>query len=196
MAEREQSRGGGQEGLEDILQQRDEGGHQNGGAPSYPEGADAAVLPVGAVPRDAMEEYLELINRSFYRESPVVQAAAVSAAGLAGGVSKPPLQLLDWSNSYLHLRFLQLYPGRQVLAILGVVHCPMCSNVQQAYDEFKKICRSYPEALVTRCFVFEPSEDHIRQERDCQQLSDLVMFPPGRTGNDGRHATALVWRSN
>ncbi|EFJ43985.1 hypothetical protein VOLCADRAFT_106605 [Volvox carteri f. nagariensis] len=41
MAEREQSRGGGQEGLEDILQQRDEGGHQNGGAPSYPEGADA-----------------------------------------------------------------------------------------------------------------------------------------------------------
>ncbi|EFJ51739.1 hypothetical protein VOLCADRAFT_103380 [Volvox carteri f. nagariensis] len=44
MAEREQSRGGGQEGLEDILQQRDEGGHQNGGAPSYPEGADALDL--------------------------------------------------------------------------------------------------------------------------------------------------------
>ncbi|EFJ49924.1 hypothetical protein VOLCADRAFT_104159 [Volvox carteri f. nagariensis] len=47
MAEREQSRGGGQEGLEDILQQRDEGGHQNGGAPSYPEGADAEGLAIG-----------------------------------------------------------------------------------------------------------------------------------------------------
>ena len=30
---------------------------------------------------------------------------------------------------------------------------------------------------MTRCFVFEPSEDHIRQ--DSQHLKNLVMFPPG-----------------
>ncbi|GIM11324.1 hypothetical protein Vretimale_14852 [Volvox reticuliferus] len=172
-----------------------------------------AVLPVGPVPRDVLDEYLELINRyhhvslsatrSFYRESLIAQQVAAAASAGVPGATKPPLQCLDWSNSYMHLRFLQsedarrrtrlpdLFPGRQILAILGVVYCPMCANVQQAYDEFKKVCRSYPEALVTRCFVFEPSEEHIRQERDCQQLSDLVMFPPGGPSHLEQHLE--VW---
>ncbi|GLI65614.1 hypothetical protein VaNZ11_009180 [Volvox africanus] len=172
-----------------------------------------AVLPVGPVPRDVLDEYLELINRyhhvslsatrSFYRESIIAQQVAAAASAGVPGATKPPLQCLDWSNSYMHLRFLQsedarrrtrlpdLFPGRQIQAILGVVYCPMCANVQQAYDEFKKVCRSYPEALVTRCFVFEPSEEHIRQERDCQQLSDLVMFPPGGPSHLEQHLE--VW---
>jgi hypothetical protein len=35
----------------------------------------------------------------------------------------------------------------------------------------------FPEALVQRCFVLEPSEDHIRQS--AHALTNLVMFPPG-----------------
>ena len=48
-----------------------------------------------------------------------------------------------------------------MLAVLPPLRCP----------------RLYPEAYVHRCFVFEPSEDHIRQ--DSQHLKNLVMFPPG-----------------
>lgn len=49
--------------------------------------------------------------------------------------------------------------------------------------------RSYPEAFVSRCFFFEPAEEHLRQERACagpqQPLTDLVMFPPGGWGGWG-----------
>ncbi|GFR47239.1 hypothetical protein Agub_g8923, partial [Astrephomene gubernaculifera] len=180
-----------------------------------------AVLPVGHVPRDVLDEYIDLMNkyhhvslsatRSFYRESPAALQAAAAAAGGGGagggggpgGAPQPAFQLLDWSSAYMHLRFLQaddarrrsrvpeLHPGRQVLAVLGVVYCPMCASVQQAYEEFKRLCRSFPEAFVARCFVFEPSEEHIRQERDCQQLPDLVMFPPGGPSHLVQHLE--VW---
>lgn len=48
-------------------------------------------------------------------------------------------------------------------AVVLLPYCTPAAVFPQAYDEFKKVCRSYTEAFVSRCFVFEPSEEHIRQ---------------------------------
>eukprot|EP00798_Chlamydomonas_sp_ICE-L_P005284 gene5284-18530_t len=144
-----------------------------------------AILPVGPVPEELLEVYSEQIRnfhhvslsatRSFYREPN----------------QKTPFQHIDWKDGHMRFRFLNaeearrktrildLHPSRKVAAVIGVVHCPMAPNIEQAYAQFQDISSQYPEAYVHRCFVFEPSEDHIRQES--QHLKNLVMFPPGQS---------------
>lgn len=38
-------------------------------------------------------------------------------------------------------RISDLHAQRQVLGVIGVVYCPMCASIPQAYEDFKKICR-------------------------------------------------------
>lgn len=62
--------------------------------------APQAVIPVGPIPKDVLEDYFEIINRyrhvslsatrSFYREQ----------------AQKTPFPYMDWSSSYMHFRFL------------------------------------------------------------------------------------------
>ena len=38
-------------------------------------------------------------------------------------------------------RIVDLHPQRQMQAIIGVVYCPLSPSIQQAYDEFLKLCK-------------------------------------------------------
>lgn len=161
----------------------------------------------------------------------------------------PPFSQPQAEDARRRSRIPDLYVGRQVLGIIGVVYGPMCASVTQvrqhgtamqygrrdipaahctwqwppccrivmlqpcvemcrhaallycstvlsyygcnpaavllqAYDEFKKVCRSYSEAFVSRCFVFEPSEEHIRQVGGAAEHGCGVGWVWGRT-NDG-----------
>lgn len=79
-------------------------------------------------------------------------------------------------------RLVELHPHRQIVAVLGLLHCPSVSaqGMAAAHEEFKNtVCRlGFSEARVTRCFAFEPSEGHILQEGK-EHIDGLIMFPPG-----------------
>lgn len=89
-------------------------------------------------------------------------------------------------------RLLELHPSRQVVAVLGIMHCPVAPSITQAYDEFNRVCKEqFPEARVSRCFVFEPSEDHIVQDNK-QHIPGVVVFPPGEDLLDGLFGPARL----
>ena len=76
-------------------------------------------------------------------------------------------------------RLAELHPHRQVIAVLGLLHCPSVSpqGMAAAHAEFRNTAW-FPEARVTRCFALEPSEGHILQDSKAH-IDGLVMFPPG-----------------
>jgi len=78
----------------------------------------------------------------------------------------------------------ELHPHRQIIAVLGLLHCPSVppQGMAAAHNEFhNNTCRKgFPEARVTRCFAFDPSEGHILQDsKEGLGKEGLVMFPPG-----------------
>lgn len=159
-----------------------------------------AVVPVGPVPRELLDEYLRLIQRF---RAPTLSAVQPFLQQLqrqqqqrgttAAGAMTSPFQLMDWGSGTLRLRFVQaeearrrsrvaeLHPHRQVVAVLGLLHCPGVApgGLAAAHTEFASACRTgFPEARVVRCFAFEPSEGHILQDGK-RDVEGLVMFPPG-----------------
>ena len=80
-------------------------------------------------------------------------------------------------------RLAELHPHRQIIAVLGLLHCPSVSpqGMAAAHAEFRNTAW-FPEARVTRCFALEPSEGHILQDSKAH-IDGLVMFPPGGDGD-------------
>lgn len=85
---------------------------------------------------------------------------------------KSPLPHAPWRGGALRLRFLgdgdarrrtrlaELHAGRAVLAVVGVVHCPLAEDLGAAAAEFARACRAFPDALARRCVAFEPGDAH------------------------------------
>lgn len=71
---------------------------------------------------------------------------------------------------------MDLHAQRQVLALIGIVHCPTSPDLGTAAQEFQKVCRQYPEVFTYRCFAFEPSA--AQMEQDHSALHNVVVFPP------------------
>lgn len=147
-----------------------------------------ALAPVARFPKEILEGYISWIScyrhvplpliKSFYRES-----------------QKSPFQSLPWKTGCLHFRFLQeeemrrqsrlveIHASRQVLVVLGLVHCPSTPDVERALGDFDKMCRQYPGALVYRCLVLEPGEEQVVGGDGSQSSplarEEVVLFPPG-----------------
>ena len=168
---------------------------------AYPQ----AVVPVGPVPRELLDEYLRLIQRfrapTLSAVQPFLQQLQRQQRGTMTTVAATtsPFQLMDWGTGTLRLRFVQaeearrrsrvaeLHPHRQVVAVLGLLHCPGVApgGLAAAHTEFASACRTgFPEARVVRCFAFEPSEGHILQDGK-HDVEGLVMFPPGECPSGG-----------
>ncbi|GAX75493.1 hypothetical protein CEUSTIGMA_g2936.t1 [Chlamydomonas eustigma] len=144
-----------------------------------------AVVPVGTVPKDLQEEYMRLIMKF---RTPSLRAVQ---SFYKKHTETSPFQDMNWTTGALHLRFAlgedakfrsrlaDLHPHRQILAVIGLLHCPTCPNLDDAYSNFRDTCKlNFPEAQVLRCFAFEPSERHIQKDGE-KHTEGLVMFPPG-----------------
>ncbi|KAL6765125.1 TRAPP II complex, partial [Haematococcus lacustris] len=111
---------------------------------------------------------------------------------------KTPFGLIDWSSGYMHFRFLQLQTARrksrltdlhrhrQIMAVIGIVYCPVSPSLQLAYNEFSLLQRQlFPEVLVARCFAMAPSEEQLGEE--VQRLTNMVIFPAGQADHLEQH---------
>ncbi|KAK9846875.1 hypothetical protein WJX84_009549 [Apatococcus fuscideae] len=144
-----------------------------------------AVVPIGLVPQEFLDQYLGLITkhrqvdlgnvRSFYKES-----------------QKSPFKFFPWKTGSMHFRFLSeeaasrpqplagLHVHRKTLAIIGILHCPAATEFKRAYVRFEQVCRAYPDAFAIRCFAFEPSDMLVTANKP--DMPNLVLFPPVRAG--------------
>ncbi|KAF5829122.1 TRAPP II complex [Dunaliella salina] len=144
-----------------------------------------AILPVGDVPRHAMDAYMGCINQ--YRHIPL----SSMRAHYRESAPKTPFGNLDWEKGFMHFRFLHLdearkksrtcdlHRQRQVVAVLGVVHCPWTPSLHGAHAEFSKMCSLlFPEAPIQRCLLANPTTDHVHQSRESNYES-MIVFQPG-----------------
>ena len=73
-----------------------------------------------------------------------------------------------------------LHTYRKVLGVIGICHGPECADMGAAYQQFEAACRPYSDAITQRCFVFEPSDAHVKEDKSSKP--HLMMFPPTESG--------------
>ncbi|KAI8469362.1 MAG: transport protein Trs120 or TRAPPC9 TRAPP II complex subunit-domain-containing protein [Monoraphidium minutum] len=149
-----------------------------------------AFVQVGPIPKDVYEEYLEAFNK--HRHVPLHAVRALHQEA-----QKSPFAHTPWRTGALHLRFLpdddarrrtriaDLHVQRSVLAVVGVVHCPLVEDMAAAHAEFGRVARQYPEALVARCCAFDPEDHHLQAAS--RGMRDLMLFPAGSPAHLEQH---------
>jgi hypothetical protein len=63
-----------------------------------------AIVPVGPVPKEVLEDYTEKI----YKYRHVSLSATGPTRSSYRQSDKTPFQFMDWNNSYMHFRFVQV----------------------------------------------------------------------------------------
>ncbi|GBF95068.1 hypothetical protein Rsub_07569 [Raphidocelis subcapitata] len=154
-----------------------------------------AFVQIGPVPRDVYEEYLDAFNR--HRHVPLSNVRELHHETV-----KTPFGHTPWKSGALHLRFLpdddarrrtrvaDLHVQRTVLAVLGVVHCPLVEDLAAAHAEWGRVARSFPDALVARCVAFAPGDAHLAAA--AHGMRDLVVFPAGAPSHLDQHVEAFM----
>eukprot|EP01025_Chloroclados_australasicus_P033741 TRINITY_DN3449_c1_g1_i6.p1 TRINITY_DN3449_c1_g1~~TRINITY_DN3449_c1_g1_i6.p1 ORF type:complete len:1325 (-),score=173.53 TRINITY_DN3449_c1_g1_i6:756-4730(-) len=142
-----------------------------------------AVIPVGKVPKETFDQYINLIYRNRHVDLHVVNSFYKESG-------KSPFGYLPWKEGSLHFRFIQnpsltertpmteLHAHRRILGVIGICHCQLLPDVDEAYVEFERVCKNFPDAHVLRCFAFEPKDQDIDKDIK-EKFQHLIMFPPG-----------------
>ena len=73
-----------------------------------------------------------------------------------------------------------LHTYRKVLGVIGICHGPASADIAAAYQQFEAACRTYADAITQRCFFFEPSDAHVKEDK--ADKPQLMMFPPTESG--------------
>lgn len=81
-----------------------------------------AVLPLGMVPRDVLEEYFQLMQRFRTMSLSAVRSFYQRRS------DKTPFQSLDWSGGALHFRFMQVSSRQRSLIRLHCAVIPIVSR--------------------------------------------------------------------
>jgi hypothetical protein len=123
------------------------------------------VLPVGgAIPPQCLRDYAALVARH----------ARVDLASLRPYYSehqKSPFAHQPWDTGCLRLKFVlggcvpspweDFQSSRKVLAVVGICHLPSSPDLAKVAADFLDAARTYPSALVTRCFAFCPTDAQV-----------------------------------
>ncbi|KAL2915792.1 hypothetical protein HK105_204739 [Polyrhizophydium stewartii] len=131
------------------------------------------VVPVHPIRRDTFQTYFHLLS----------QFACVALPDLTppdSRTNKFTEQL--YHDGFLHLRFVtdhhrdhaaleEIQLNRQVLGVIGIMHCQQAPSLAQGHKRFQQILQRYPSALAQRCFGFEPSD------AQADDVKGLIMIP-------------------
>ncbi|KAI8929144.1 transport protein Trs120 or TRAPPC9 TRAPP II complex subunit-domain-containing protein [Entophlyctis helioformis] len=131
------------------------------------------VVPVHPIRRDTFQTYLHLL----------AQFGSVCLQDLTPPDAKSAKfteQL--YHDGFIHFNFVTSYNrdhaplediqlNRQVLGVIGIMHCQQSPDLAQGLKRFQQIVQRYPTALAYRCFGFEPSESQ------ADDTKGLIMIP-------------------
>ncbi|KAJ1562237.1 Trafficking protein particle complex subunit 9, partial [Nowakowskiella sp. JEL0078] len=121
------------------------------------------VVPVTPLESETFRKYVDLICRLNVISLPDLTPPPLETA--KGGKFTEQL----FHDGYIYLNFVSSYNKehlpleefqlhRQVLGVIGIMHCQQVNNMTEGLKRFNKILQRYPNALVNRCYAFEPSE--------------------------------------
>ncbi|KAI9193335.1 TRAPP II complex [Polychytrium aggregatum] len=134
------------------------------------------LVPVGRLKRDTFFQYVDLVSKF----------AVVSVSDLS-----PPAHPPNHTNRFfdnidpraqIYFNFVTSYEKdhaaledfqlhRQIMGVIGIMHCQETVDIKQSYQAFQRMLARYPTHLVSRCFAFEPAEN---QDDDTR---GLIMIP-------------------
>ena len=149
------------------------------------------VLPVGQMSPDVYDRYLTILG----------QFNEVGVASLTPSMSSAPpgerraFLYRSWHRGTLRLDFTQavgdqpymdLQPGRKIMIVLGVCHCPSTRSITVAHQVFSSACHDYPTAMMHKLFAFDVTEDHLNNQSEFTDLQNLATFLPDRTMEEGK----------
>ncbi|XP_047063603.1 trafficking protein particle complex II-specific subunit 120 homolog [Lolium rigidum] len=150
------------------------------------------VLPVGgAIPPQCLRDYAALVARH----------ARVDLASLRPYYSehqKSPFAHQPWDTGCLRLKFVlggcvpspweDFQSSRKVLAVVGICHLPSSPDLAKVAADFLDAARTYPSALVTRCFAFCPTDAQLLEEKK----DGIIMFPPSDQKSLELHMLTMI----
>ncbi|KAM0859228.1 hypothetical protein ACQ4PT_047340 [Festuca glaucescens] len=150
------------------------------------------VLPVGgAIPPQCLRDYAALVARH----------ARVDLASLRPYYSehqKSPFAHQPWDTGCLRLKFVlggcvpspweDFQSSRKVLAVVGICHLPSSPDLAKVAADFVDAARTYPSALVSRCFAFCPTDAQLLEEKK----DGIIMFPPSDQKSLELHMLTMI----
>ncbi|KAJ3281136.1 hypothetical protein HK104_000185 [Borealophlyctis nickersoniae] len=71
----------------------------------------------------------------------------------------------SFNREHAPLEEMQLH--RQILGVIGIMHCEQVPSISEGYKRYQSILNRYPSAIASRCFAFEPSELHTDDTKGC-----------------------------
>ncbi|KAM0849677.1 hypothetical protein ACQ4PT_053577 [Festuca glaucescens] len=150
------------------------------------------VLPVGGeIPPQCLRDYAALVARH----------ARVDLASLRPYYSehqKSPFAHQPWDTGCLRLKFVlggcvpspweDFQSSRKVLAVVGICHLPSSPDLAKVAADFVEAARTYPSALVSRCFAFCPTDAQLLEEKK----DGIIMFPPSDKKSLELHMLTMI----
>ena len=84
---------------------------------------------------------------------------------------KGPFSNQPWDSGSLRFKFMlggsppspweDFQSNRNILAVIGLCHCPSSPNLDAVVDQFAAVCKGYSSALVQCCFGFCPGDSQL-----------------------------------
>ncbi|KAI9101236.1 transport protein Trs120 or TRAPPC9 TRAPP II complex subunit-domain-containing protein [Phlyctochytrium arcticum] len=135
------------------------------------------LVPIHPIRQDTFQSYVDVIS-----QFSVVSMTDLTPPDLSRSTSKYTEQMyhhegymhINYATSYNkeHLPLEEFQLHRQVMAVIGIMHCQEVDSIGEGYKRFQNILTRYPNVLVSRCFAFEPTEQQADDTRGCIMIPD------------------------
>ncbi|KAJ3091168.1 Trafficking protein particle complex subunit 9 [Quaeritorhiza haematococci] len=136
------------------------------------------IVPVHPIRQDTFRQYVDLLSQF----SVVYLGDLTPPDPKQGGGSGNKFTEQIYHDGYIYYNFVTSYNRehacledfqlhRQVMGVIGIMHCQQVPSLSEGYKRFQQILQRYPTVLAHRCFAFEPSET---QEDD---VKGPIMIP-------------------
>ncbi|KAI8907040.1 TRAPP II complex [Powellomyces hirtus] len=135
------------------------------------------LVPIHPIRRDTFRKYVDIIS-----EFSVVPVTDLTKPDSTRAQSKYTQQMYE-HDGYLRMNYVTFYdkehapleemqPWRQIVAVIGVMHCQQVPSIGEGFKRFQHILSRYPAVLASRCFAFEPTEQQADDTRGCIMIPD------------------------
>ncbi|KAI8820488.1 TRAPP II complex [Fimicolochytrium jonesii] len=135
------------------------------------------LAPVGPFRKNTFQKYVDIIS-----QFSVILTADLTKPDLTKTPSKYAEQMYE-REGYIHMNYVTSYDKehgpleemqvwRQVVAVIGIMHCQEVQSIGDGVKRFQTILTRYPGVLASRCFAFEPADQQADDTRGCIMIPD------------------------
>ncbi|KAH6576807.1 hypothetical protein BASA62_001258 [Batrachochytrium salamandrivorans] len=131
------------------------------------------VVPVHPIRQDTFQTYLHLLSQfTSVSLQDLTPPDAITAKFTSQFYHDGLIHFnFETSHNKEHTPIEDIQLGRQVLGVIGIMHCQQTLNLAEGCRRFQQIAQRYPTALAFRCFGFEPLDTQT------DDIKGLIMIP-------------------